>query len=157
MAVASGRKTGSCFLVSYLCPRSFTQRAIEGRWRFCCAEQVRVRPGCVTSFDLRPKLNLHRALGRTISPQPQDPGASEKLDPTVGTHSCGIPPNFFRHSAPVLNFSKTFTMPHAPAKRQKREEYKNSLHTDEQNAALPKKKFYRQRAHANPFSDHSLT
>ncbi|KAF2833473.1 putative methyltransferase [Ophiobolus disseminans] len=47
-------------------------------------------------------------------------------------------------------------MPHAPAKRQKREEYKNSLHTDEQNAALPKKKFYRQRAHANPFSDHSL-
>ncbi|KAF2034820.1 hypothetical protein EK21DRAFT_107450 [Setomelanomma holmii] len=48
-------------------------------------------------------------------------------------------------------------MPHAPAKRQKREEYKNSLHTNEQNAALPKKKFYRQRAHANPFSDHSLT
>ncbi|KAH7095415.1 putative methyltransferase-domain-containing protein [Paraphoma chrysanthemicola] len=48
-------------------------------------------------------------------------------------------------------------MPHAPAKRQKREEYKNALHTDEQNAALPKKKFYRQRAHANPFSDHSLT
>ncbi|KAF1911680.1 putative methyltransferase-domain-containing protein [Ampelomyces quisqualis] len=48
-------------------------------------------------------------------------------------------------------------MPHAPAKRQKREQYKNALHTDEQNAALPKKKFYRQRAHANPFSDHSLT
>ncbi|KAH7413996.1 putative methyltransferase-domain-containing protein [Phaeosphaeria sp. MPI-PUGE-AT-0046c] len=48
-------------------------------------------------------------------------------------------------------------MPHAPAKRQKREEYKNAMHADEQNAALPKKKFYRQRAHANPFSDHSLT
>ncbi|EAT77630.2 hypothetical protein SNOG_15087 [Parastagonospora nodorum SN15] len=48
-------------------------------------------------------------------------------------------------------------MPHAPAKRQKREEYKNALHEDESNAALPKKKFYRQRAHANPFSDHSLT
>lgn len=48
-------------------------------------------------------------------------------------------------------------MPHAPAKRQKREEYKNAMHADEQNTALPKKKFYRQRAHANPFSDHSLT
>ncbi|KAF2647543.1 hypothetical protein K491DRAFT_763630 [Lophiostoma macrostomum CBS 122681] len=44
-----------------------------------------------------------------------------------------------------------------PAKRQKREQYKKSLTGDEQNAALPKKKFYRQRAHANPFSDHSLT
>ncbi|KAF2018884.1 hypothetical protein BU24DRAFT_364202 [Aaosphaeria arxii CBS 175.79] len=43
-----------------------------------------------------------------------------------------------------------------PAKRQKREEYKKSLNADESNAALPKKKFYRQRAHANPFSDHSL-
>lgn len=41
-----------------------------------------------------------------------------------------------------------------PPKRQKREEYKKSLATDE--AALPKKKFYRQRAHANPFSDHAL-
>lgn len=41
-----------------------------------------------------------------------------------------------------------------PAKRQKREEYKRSLAADE--SALPKKKFYRQRAHANPFSDHAL-
>ncbi|KAF1975075.1 hypothetical protein BU23DRAFT_530884 [Bimuria novae-zelandiae CBS 107.79] len=41
-----------------------------------------------------------------------------------------------------------------PAKRQKREEYKKSLAADE--SALPKKKFYRQRAHANPFSDHAL-
>jgi tRNA (guanine-N7-)-methyltransferase len=49
---------------------------------------------------------------------------------------------------------KTDTMPGEPAKRQKREEYKKSLQND---AALPKKKFYRQRAHANPFSDHSLT
>ncbi|KAF1834251.1 putative methyltransferase [Decorospora gaudefroyi] len=48
-------------------------------------------------------------------------------------------------------------MPGEPAKRTRREEYKKSLQTDEQNAALPKKKFYRQRAHANPFSDHSLT
>ncbi|KAF2255804.1 guanine-N(7)--methyltransferase [Trematosphaeria pertusa] len=48
-------------------------------------------------------------------------------------------------------------MPGEPAKRQKREEYKKALTSDEQNAALPKKKFYRQRAHANPFSDHALT
>lgn len=50
---------------------------------------------------------------------------------------------------------KTDTMPGEPAKRQKREEYKKTL--IENDAALPKKKFYRQRAHANPFSDHSLT
>ena len=49
------------------------------------------------------------------------------------------------------------TMPGEPAKRTRREEYKKSLQADEQNAALPKKKFYRQRAHANPFSDHSLS
>jgi tRNA (guanine-N7-)-methyltransferase len=48
-------------------------------------------------------------------------------------------------------------MPGEPGKRTKREEYKASLTTEEQNAELPKKKFYRQRAHANPFSDHSLT
>lgn len=38
-------------------------------------------------------------------------------------------------------------------KRQKREEYK----ADREDVELPKKKFYRQRAHANPFSDHQLT
>jgi tRNA (guanine-N7-)-methyltransferase len=50
-------------------------------------------------------------------------------------------------------------MPGETAKRhsQKREDYKNSLTSEEQNAALPKKKFFRQRAHANPFSDHALT
>ncbi|KAF2447455.1 hypothetical protein P171DRAFT_354269 [Karstenula rhodostoma CBS 690.94] len=42
-----------------------------------------------------------------------------------------------------------------PPKRQKREEYKRSLAADD--GALPKKKFFRQRAHANPFSDHALT
>lgn len=41
-------------------------------------------------------------------------------------------------------------------KRQKRDEYRIS-HKDELAAELPKKKFYRQRAHANPFSDHQLT
>ncbi|KAH7114303.1 putative methyltransferase-domain-containing protein [Dendryphion nanum] len=48
-------------------------------------------------------------------------------------------------------------MPGEPAKRQKREEYKQSLTAEANVSALPKKKFYRQRAHANPFSDHSLT
>ncbi|KAF2002938.1 putative methyltransferase [Amniculicola lignicola CBS 123094] len=47
-------------------------------------------------------------------------------------------------------------MPGEPAKRTKREEYKSTL-GEGQDAQLPKKKFYRQRAHANPFSDHSLT
>jgi len=46
-----------------------------------------------------------------------------------------------------------------PSKKQKRKDYRTSL--DEQNegeneVALPKKRFYRQRAHANPFSDHDL-
>jgi tRNA (guanine-N7-)-methyltransferase len=40
-----------------------------------------------------------------------------------------------------------------PAKRNKREAFRKGL---EDATALPKKKFYRQRAHANPFSDHSL-
>ncbi|OAL21887.1 tRNA (guanine-N(7)-)-methyltransferase [Fonsecaea nubica] len=51
-------------------------------------------------------------------------------------------------------------------KRQKREDYKRaqeSLRAGSDGATgggkieLPKKKFYRQRAHANPFSDHALT
>ncbi|KAL3420768.1 hypothetical protein PVAG01_07213 [Phlyctema vagabunda] len=41
-------------------------------------------------------------------------------------------------------------------KRQKREEYKNTQREDG-TTEMPKKKFYRQRAHANPFSDHQLT
>ena len=43
-----------------------------------------------------------------------------------------------------------------PNKRQKREDYKNT-YREEGTSELPKKKFYRQRAHANPFSDHQLT
>ncbi|KAI4118038.1 MAG: hypothetical protein LQ345_001838 [Seirophora villosa] len=42
-----------------------------------------------------------------------------------------------------------------PTKRQKREEYRKA-HKEDALAELPKKKFYRQRAHANPFSDHQL-
>jgi tRNA (guanine-N7-)-methyltransferase len=52
-----------------------------------------------------------------------------------------------------------------PNKRQKREEYKKAQQKNLQAGShggkpgkveLPKKKFYRQRAHANPFSDHAL-
>ncbi|KAI9814484.1 MAG: tRNA (guanine-N(7)-)-methyltransferase (tRNA(m7G46)-methyltransferase) [Thelocarpon impressellum] len=43
-----------------------------------------------------------------------------------------------------------------PSKRQKRERYRDA-HQVDASAQLPKKKFYRQRAHANPFSDHQLT
>lgn len=43
-------------------------------------------------------------------------------------------------------------------RKQKREAYRAQL--DQQNeeglTELPRKKFYRQRAHANPFSDHNL-
>lgn len=49
-------------------------------------------------------------------------------------------------------------MPKSRGRKQKREEYR--AHLDQQNeegaAELPRKKFYRQRAHANPFSDHNL-
>ena len=46
-----------------------------------------------------------------------------------------------------------------PNKRQKREEYRKSQDNIQSGTqiSLPKKKFYRQRAHANPFSDHNLT
>ena len=40
-------------------------------------------------------------------------------------------------------------------KRQKREDYRAALR-QESVTELPRKKFYRQRAHANPFSDHHL-
>ena len=40
-------------------------------------------------------------------------------------------------------------------KRQKREEYRASMRREDI-SELPRKKFYRQRAHANPFSDHQL-
>jgi hypothetical protein len=43
----------------------------------------------------------------------------------------------------------------AKNKRQKREDYRK-VHQETQTAELPRKKFYRQRAHANPFSDHNL-
>lgn len=53
-------------------------------------------------------------------------------------------------------------MPIPSTKRQKREEYRQAqaqAHIQHDNGGdikLPKKRFYRQRAHANPFSDHRL-
>ncbi|KAK4154342.1 putative methyltransferase-domain-containing protein [Chaetomidium leptoderma] len=41
-------------------------------------------------------------------------------------------------------------------KRQKREDYRAAMRSQEGISELPRKKFYRQRAHANPFSDHQL-
>lgn len=91
---------------------------------------------------------------------------AEKLDSTAELRDTqpmhvrliSIPPGFFRFSAStVISHTTDSTMPGEPAKRTKREEYRQSLLTEDQNGALPKKRFYRQRAHANPFSDHSLT
>ena len=45
----------------------------------------------------------------------------------------------------------------ASSKRQKREDYRKTHREEGGSTELPKKKFYRQRAHANPFSDHQLT
>ncbi|KAI1106595.1 putative methyltransferase [Jackrogersella minutella] len=46
-------------------------------------------------------------------------------------------------------------MPGPPNKKQKRQDYRQSL-KENGTTHMPKKKFYRQRAHANPFSDHRL-
>jgi hypothetical protein len=41
-------------------------------------------------------------------------------------------------------------------KKQKRADYRSARQQDVAATEMPKKKFYRQRAHANPFSDHHL-
>ncbi|KAI2621992.1 putative methyltransferase [Hypomontagnella submonticulosa] len=46
-------------------------------------------------------------------------------------------------------------MPGPPNKKQKRSDYRQAQ-KDNATTDMPKKKFYRQRAHANPFSDHQL-
>lgn len=58
--------------------------------------------------------------------------------------------------------AKPDVMAGPPNKRQKREDYRKAQESvatgpDGGKIELPKKKFYRQRAHANPFSDHALT
>lgn len=52
--------------------------------------------------------------------------------------------------------SRVADMAGPPNKRQKRQQYKEARNEEGKEVALPKKKFYRQRAHANPFSDHNL-
>lgn len=42
------------------------------------------------------------------------------------------------------------------AKRAQRAKYEAAKASDENPTKLPQKRFYRQRAHANPFSDHHL-
>ena len=66
-------------------------------------------------------------------------------------------PSLVKPHNPQIHHSPKPTMPpQLPShKRQKREDYRKS-HKDNQPTELPKKKFYRQRAHANPFSDHQL-
>lgn len=50
---------------------------------------------------------------------------------------------------------KPLNMPGAPNKRQNRQKFSHAK--DQAGVArLPRKRFYRQRAHANPFSDHTL-
>lgn len=58
---------------------------------------------------------------------------------------------------PGLQSIKTFydkqeIMAGPPRKKQRRSEHRNV-----EEGELPQKKYYRQRAHANPFSDHDLT
>ncbi|KAF2461098.1 guanine-N-7 methyltransferase [Lineolata rhizophorae] len=43
-----------------------------------------------------------------------------------------------------------------PSRKQKREQYRRSLGKPENASKLPRKKYYRQRAHANPLSDHAF-
>jgi tRNA (guanine-N7-)-methyltransferase len=47
-------------------------------------------------------------------------------------------------------------MPKSQTVKQTREAYRAAINADESSTALPKKQFYRQRAHANPLSDHAL-
>lgn len=62
---------------------------------------------------------------------------------------------------PVSSPSPSTSTP--PPKRQKREQYRKAVQGAQQKQdsegdviKLPQKKFFRQRAHANPFSDHRL-
>lgn len=67
------------------------------------------------------------------------------------------PTSFNLTSVPTTLLEQVTMAVQAPStKRQKREDYRKA-HKEDGLAELPKKKFYRQRAHANPFSDHQLT
>ena len=62
--------------------------------------------------------------------------------------------SFYHHHISVEKFKMSEQI--IPAKRQQRETYRKAHSSSHGLAELPKKKFYRQRAHANPFSDHHL-
>jgi hypothetical protein len=63
----------------------------------------------------------------------------------------------------IINKAIPNAMPERPSKKQRREDYRAAVTEANEDASgasapvLPKKRFYRQRAHANPFSDHLLT
>lgn len=63
---------------------------------------------------------------------------------------------FFRSSPSTSTSHLTMSI---PVKRQKRDDYRRQLQEqqeDDKNVKMPQKRFFRQRAHANPFSDHKL-
>lgn len=64
-------------------------------------------------------------------------------------------PDFARSLFLLNSRLRSVAMAGSANKKQKREEYRNAA-KERDAAELPKKKFYRQRAHANPFSDHNL-
>lgn len=77
------------------------------------------------------------------------------------------PGGFSQFRLRPLDFSRLspllFTMAtqNPPAKRTKREEYRRNVQAQQESTdgsviKMPQKKFFRQRAHANPFSDHRL-
>jgi len=86
---------------------------------------------------------------------------NKRPHPEDDNDTYNLTPDATSAPAPTANPSKPTTS--SPAirlkgpekKRQKREEYRASL--DNAGSELPQKKFYRQRAHANPFSDHALS
>lgn len=63
---------------------------------------------------------------------------------------------YISHNHEGKDPSEKFNMAGVANKKQKREDYKKSQN-ERPSTEAPKKKFYRQRAHANPFSDHQLT
>lgn len=102
---------------------------------------------------LHPPPHVRRHFGTTkieeLTPQPPNlrPLAHIKNNPQ-------------KNPLPFAHYHKPYFAPMAtsppPTKRQKRQDYLAAAKA-KPTAELPKKKFYRQRAHANPFSDHDLT
>jgi len=83
-------------------------------------------------------------------PHPEDDNDTPNL--TSDAASAPAPP---ANSSKPTTSSPAIRLKGPEKKRQKREEYRASL--DNAGSELPQKKFYRQRAHANPFSDHALS